>query len=358
MKAAPKAQRRLLDLQAIDTALNQLAHRRRSLPELAEIETVSRELSALEDERVRAQVAVDDLDRDITRFEKDIEQVRTRKDRDQARLDAGGALREIEGLQHELATLNRRQSELEDAELELMEKRETAERALNDVKARIAEAGERRAAAEERRDEAYAEIAKEQEFKTQCRAPLAADLPPDLIKLYDKIRADTGLGAALFRAGRCGGCRIELYGADLNRVKSAPADEVVRCEECRRIMVRTHGVRACERRSAASDRRGGRRVAGQPRPGRVRRCRPRRRQRRACCWSAARRWARPRTTSPSTGADRGPAGRRRAGRRPGSTYGWTPSWSSSRCPAAGRSRIRGCGRSRPRRPPWSPASPR
>ena len=239
MKAAPQAQRRLLDLQAVDTALAQLAHRRKSLPELAEIASISRELSALEDERIRAQVAVDDLDRDITRFEKDIEQVRTRKDRDQARLDAGGALREIEGLQHELATLNRRQSELEDAELELMEQRESAEQALNDVKKKLTDASERRTAAEARRDAAIEEITKEQEFKSQARAPLAADLPDDLVTLYDKIRTDSGLGAALFRAGRCGGCRIELYGADLNRVKSAPADEVVRCEECRRIMVRT-----------------------------------------------------------------------------------------------------------------------
>jgi len=239
VKAAPEAQRRLLDLQAIDTALAQLAHRRKSLPELAEIDKISRELSALEDERIRAQVAVDDLDRDIARFEKDIEQVRTRKDRDQVRLDAGGALREIEGLQHELATLNRRQSELEDAELELMEQKEGAEQTLNDVKKRLAEAGERRSAAEARRDEANADITKEQEFRNQSRAPLAGDLPPDLLALYDKIRTDSGLGAALFRAGRCGGCRIELYGADLNRVKTAPADELVRCEECRRIMVRT-----------------------------------------------------------------------------------------------------------------------
>ncbi len=239
MKAAPEAQRRLLDLQAIDTALAQLAHRRRSLPELAEIDAVAREISALDGERVRAQVAVDDLDRDIARFERDIDQVRTRKDRDQARLNAGGALREIEGLQHELASLNRRQSELEDAELELMEQRESAEQALSAVTQRLAEAGERRAAAERRRDEAYAEMDKELEFRTSARTPLAADLPADLVALYDKIRAETGLGAALVRSGRCGGCRIELYGADLARVRSAPADEVVRCEECRRIMVRT-----------------------------------------------------------------------------------------------------------------------
>ena len=239
MKAAPEAQRRLLDLQAVDTHLAQLAHRRRTLPELAEIETVAREISALEDDRARAQVAVDDLDRDIARFEKDIEQVRTRKDRDQKRLDAGGALREIEGLQHELATLNRRQSELEDAELELMEQKEAAETTLTGVKGRLAEAGERRSAAEARRDATLAEIAKEEEFQASSRGPLAADLPADLVTLYDKIRTDSGLGAALVRSGRCGGCRIELYGADLSRVKTAPADEVVRCEECRRIMVRT-----------------------------------------------------------------------------------------------------------------------
>ena len=239
MKASPDAQRRLLDLQAVDTALAQLAHRRKSLPELAEIDAVSRELSALEDERVRAQVAVDDLDRDISRFEKDIEQVRSRKERDQKRLDGGGALREIEGLQHELATLNRRQSELEDAELELMEQKEAAEATLTEVQKRLDAAIERRTAAERRRDEAYADITKEQEFKTASRGPLAADLPADLVALYDKIRLDSGLGAALFQSGRCGGCRIELYGADLNRVKAAAADDVVRCEECRRIMVRT-----------------------------------------------------------------------------------------------------------------------
>ena len=239
MKASPEAQRRLLDLQAVDTALAQLAHRRRTLPELAEIDASAREISALEDERVRAQVVVDDLDRDISRFEKDIEQVRTRKERDQARLDAGGAVREIEGLQHELTTLNRRQSELEDAELELMEQRETAESTLGEVQGRLATANEKRDAAERRRDEALAEIDKDEEFKRASRGPLAADLPADLVALYDKIRLDTGLGAALFQSGRCGGCRIELYGADLARVKAAAPDDVVRCEECRRIMVRT-----------------------------------------------------------------------------------------------------------------------
>ncbi|MEU7977621.1 C4-type zinc ribbon domain-containing protein [Micromonospora sp. NPDC049081] len=241
MKAEPQVQRRLLDLQAIDTTLAQLAHRRRSLPERAELEGLARELSALEDERVRAQVAVDDLDRDIARLEKDIDQVRARKSKDESRLASGsGPARELEALQHELVSLNRRQGDLEDAELELMEQRETAQATLDGIESRLAETRDRRAAAEQRRDESLAAIAKEEEFKQGARKPLAADLPADLVTLYDKIRADTGLGAALLTAGRCGGCRLELSGADLARIRSSAPDEVVRCEDCRRIMVRTN----------------------------------------------------------------------------------------------------------------------
>ncbi|WBB92003.1 C4-type zinc ribbon domain-containing protein [Verrucosispora sp. WMMC514] len=241
MKADPQVQRRLLDLQAIDTALAQLAHRRRSLPERAELEALARELSALEDERVRAQVAVDDLDRDIARLEKDVDQVRARKTKDENRLAAGtGPARELEALQHELASLNRRQSDLEDAELELMEQRETAQSVLDGVEQRLAEVRDRRAATEQRRDDSLAEIGREEEFKRSARQPLANDLPADLVQLYDRIRTDTGLGAALLTAGRCGGCRLELSGADLARIRKAEPDDVVRCEECRRIMVRTN----------------------------------------------------------------------------------------------------------------------
>jgi uncharacterized protein len=240
MKAEPQAQRRLLDLQAIDTALAQLAHRRRNLPEHAELDRVARELSALEDERVRHQVGVDDLDRDIARLEKDVDQVRARAAKDQSRLDAGtGPARELEALQHELATLGRRQNELEDAELELMERREEAQAVLDEVEQRLTAARDRRAEVERRRDEAMSEISRDEEFRRSGRTPLVSDLPTDLVQLYEKIREQTGMGAAMLRAGRCGGCRLELSGSERSRLKVAPPDEVVRCEECRRILVRT-----------------------------------------------------------------------------------------------------------------------
>jgi len=240
VKADPETQRRLLDLQAIDTALAQLAHKRRTLPENAELDALDRTLSTLDDERVRAQVGVDDLDRDIARLEKDVDQVRTRKAKDQVRLDAGtGPARELEALQHELGTLSRRQNELEDAELELMEQREQAATVLAEVERRLATDRERRAEVTRRRDDALAGIARDEEFRTSGRKPLVADLPADLVGLYEQIRAQTGMGAALLRAGRCEGCRLELSGSERSRVRSAAPDEVLRCDECRRILVRT-----------------------------------------------------------------------------------------------------------------------
>ncbi len=234
MKADPKDQQRLLDLQAIDTALRQLAHRKKNLPEFAEVDGLTKVIGALEDERVRAEVDLDDLDRDIARLEREVDSVRQRHDRDKQRLDDGRLPpRELTALEHEMGSLKRRQSELEDAELELMEKRETAQATLDAVDEKISGARTRREGAEQKRDASLGEIAKEEEWKAQARGPLVADLPADLVALYESV------GAALVQHGRCGACRIELFGADRARVKAAPPDEVVRCEECRCIMVRT-----------------------------------------------------------------------------------------------------------------------
>ncbi|MBB5869889.1 putative nucleic acid-binding Zn-ribbon protein [Allocatelliglobosispora scoriae] len=241
MKAEPEAQRRLLDLQALDTALAQLAHRRKNLPELAELAALAREISALSDERVRAQVDVDDLDRDITRIERDVDTVRMRLAKDQQRIDAGtGPARELTALQHEVVSLKRRQSDLEDSELELMEKREAAQATFEEITARRDATLAKREATELKRDQTLAEIAKEEEFKAAGRGPLAADLPADLVALYTRIRDSSGgIGAALLQGGRCGGCRLDVSGSEKARLRAAAPDEIVRCEECSRIMIRT-----------------------------------------------------------------------------------------------------------------------
>jgi predicted nucleic acid-binding Zn-ribbon protein len=233
---------RLLDLQAIDLALDQLAHRRRTLPELAEISRAEQSLAGLRDDVVRARTETEDLDREIRRLENDVDQVRQRATRDQQRMASGSVSspKELEKLEHEVASLARRQGELEDTELELMERREEAEGTLATAQTALDAATSALTDAEKRRDAVFAEVDASAADRTAARGPLAATIPGDLLALYEKVRpANGGIGAAMLRARRCQGCHLDLAGADLAAAREAAPDEVLRCEECRRILVRT-----------------------------------------------------------------------------------------------------------------------
>ncbi len=241
MNADPAAQLRLLDLQAADTALAQLGHRRATLPELAAIIAAEARAQRLHAQAVEVQTRLEDLDGEQKRLENEIDTVRARASRDEQRLAAGGLpAKELEGLQHEIGTLARRQSSLEDDLLELMEQRESLEAELGTVSAGQAALQVERGELDRRRDEAFAEIDAEVRRRTDERAAIAGELAPDLLELYDRVRAaNGGVGAAMLRQRRCEGCRIELAGNELSAVRTAPADAVLRCENCRRILVRT-----------------------------------------------------------------------------------------------------------------------
>jgi predicted nucleic acid-binding Zn-ribbon protein len=184
---------------------------------------------------------VDDLTRDQRRADADVEQVKARRARDQQRLDSGvGNPKDLERLQHELVSLDRRVSELEDAELEVMERLETAQAALTDVRSRmqqVATAGRELTAT---REDRLAALQAEAEKVTRERSDAVAGLPTDLLALYERLRGQRGgVGAAHLRARRCEGCSLELDSAELARIAGQGSDEVVHCEECGRILVRT-----------------------------------------------------------------------------------------------------------------------
>jgi predicted nucleic acid-binding Zn-ribbon protein len=242
VKADPFVQLRLLDLQALDSALDRLAHRRRTLPEIAEIDRLEKLVDALRDGTVRAQTEVSDLARQQKKFDEEIDQVRTRRARDEDRLASGAITvpKQLEELQHEVATLTRRQADLEDQELEVMEVAETAQAALDALTGQRDELLAARDAAAVARDKVFAEIDAEIARTTSERVELAATLPEDLLKLYEKLRADHGgVGAGPIERGRCGGCRLDLMNNEKSDIRAAPADEVLRHDECGRIMVRT-----------------------------------------------------------------------------------------------------------------------
>ena len=240
MKADHFDQQKLLALADEDVVLTQLAHRRRTLPEAVAVEAAAdaeRELAA---QLVRAETEARDLDREVARLEADVDVVRQRAARDQQRIDTGSLpAREVTALQHELESLARRQGDLEDQELELMERQETATAALTTARQGQEAAHEARERAEQLRDDAIADIADATTRHEQARAEVAGGIPEPLLALYDRIRTQTGTtGAALLKARQCQGCRMELNGRELAAVRNADPHEVVRCENCSRILVR------------------------------------------------------------------------------------------------------------------------
>ncbi len=240
MNAEHSAQLRLLNLQADDTALAQLEHRRRSLPELVEMAKKDERAGVLSTESIDVETALADIAQSQRRLENEIDAVRARAARDEQRMRSGAASKELEGLQHEITTLARRQSNLEDDLLDVMEQREESERLLAQL------ASEREVLAGERaelgaaRDKAFAEIDAAAAERSGSRASIATEMPADLMALYERAREHGGgVGAAMIRQRRCEGCRIELSGSELSAVRSAADDAVMRCENCRRILIRT-----------------------------------------------------------------------------------------------------------------------
>jgi predicted nucleic acid-binding Zn-ribbon protein len=242
VKASPDAQLRLLELADIDAELTRLEHRRRGLPEHAELSRLEQLDRELRDELAVLQAQEGDLRREQTKAEADVEQVRTRIDRDRVRLDAGqvSSPRELENLQSEIESLHRRQSDLEEVVLDVMERQETTESRLQAARAEREQVGADAAVAITSRDASLAEIGEQAGKAADRRAAVLADEPADLVDLYERLRVQHGgVGAAALRRGRCEGCHLSLNTVDLNAIRAAAPDEVLRCEECRRILVRT-----------------------------------------------------------------------------------------------------------------------
>jgi len=239
--AAAQDQWRLLEVQAHDIRLSQIAHRQRSLPEHARIAELEKSLSGIEDELVVARTAAKDAARELAKAEGDVEQVRQRVTRNQARLDSGqGSAKDLQATQHELASLANRQGVLEDAELEIMERQETAEAEVQAAAARRDQVSAEIAEAAAARDKQLAALAEEAGSETRERENAAAGIPKDLLALYERIRVNSnGVGAARLFQRRCEGCNMTQAPNELNRIRSAPQNEVLRCEECSRILVRT-----------------------------------------------------------------------------------------------------------------------
>ncbi len=241
MKATPEDQLRLLDLQKVDAEIDLLNHRAKNLPEHSQITELEAVKQSSDSELGLVSIDEADVKREVAKADADAEQVRTRKTRDEVRLASGqGSAKDLEHLQHELVSLSRRVNDLEEIELEIMMRLDEFTSKANEYRVIIADTDAKLEVLTASRDKQLSELAVNVKNLKEERGTIAGKIAAEFLALYEKLRASNeGVGAAAIVRKRCSGCHLDLTAIDAEKFKQAPVDEVLRCEECRRILIRT-----------------------------------------------------------------------------------------------------------------------
>jgi uncharacterized protein len=240
MQAPIAGQRALLQLQAHDSAIDRLDHRRGSLPEDARLAELADALAAVDQLTAERDGTLATVQRDQSRLEHEVDTVTTKARNEDARAVSGKVTspKELTAIQEEVAGLKRRQATLEDELLELMEQRETLEAELTELATRRDAFTADQAEVTKARDAALAEIDRELDGERTARDQVVPEVGEQLRALYDQIRSrQGGIGAAALVGNTCQGCRVSISPVELAAIRKLPPEEVKRCENCRRILV-------------------------------------------------------------------------------------------------------------------------
>jgi uncharacterized protein len=240
MQAPIAEQRALLRLQAHDSAIDRLDHRRGSLPEDARLTELADALAVVDQLTAERDGTLATVQRDQSRLEDEVDMVTGKARNEEARAVSGRVTspKELTAIQEEVAGLKRRQGTLEDELLELMERRETLEAELAELATRRDALTADQAELTKARDAALVEIDRELDGERKARDEVAPEVGEQLRALYDRVRArQGGIGAAALVGNTCQGCRVSISPVELAAIRKLPPEEVKRCENCRRILV-------------------------------------------------------------------------------------------------------------------------
>ncbi|MHA6694572.1 zinc ribbon domain-containing protein [Homoserinimonas sp. A520] len=239
LKASPDIQKHLLDLQALDTKLSQLGHQAKSLPQIAVIAGLNAEADATRAQLRTETGEAEDTRLELGRIEADVAVVEARIKRDGDRLDTTSSVKDVAGLEQELTALRKRQNDLEEIELGVMETLEEREQAVAKTRTALDELEAKISAKEQERDAALTGINSERGHAEANRATIAGKLPEDLLALYERQRERYGFGASLLQGGVSMASGVKLNANDLDAIRSAAPDDVLICPDSQAILVRT-----------------------------------------------------------------------------------------------------------------------
>jgi predicted nucleic acid-binding Zn-ribbon protein len=239
LKASPEDQELLLDLQALDTKLQQLAHRAKSLPEHVSLQQLASENATLQLFLSEQKGVLEDARIELKRVESDVKVVETRIARDTERLQASSSTKDVAALEQELAALKKRQFDLEEIELTVMERVEEQDAVVGEIADQVATLQGKSADLEAARDASMKVIDAETSNAEANRAAVAAKVPDDLLALYEKQRTRYGAGASMLRGGVSSASGVKLDENEMRVIRTAAPDDVLMCPDSSAILVRT-----------------------------------------------------------------------------------------------------------------------
>ncbi|RFA20784.1 zinc ribbon domain-containing protein [Subtercola boreus] len=239
MKAPASEQRSLLDLQAADTRLAQLGHQAKTLPELKRLAELQTQIGTVSHRLASVRGELEDAELEISRVESDVHVVTTRMERDRARLQTSTSTKDIQGLEHEITSLTKRQSDLEDIELAVMERIDEINSRLAVVTEEMGELTAEQDALRTSRDASLVTLDAERKGVQLNRDLIAGGIGDELLALYDRQRQRYGIGAALLTRGVSMGSNVKLHESDLAKIRLAAPDDVVLDPDSSCILVRT-----------------------------------------------------------------------------------------------------------------------
>ena len=240
MQASIDQQSLILELQLLDNEIMQANTKLKSLPEIEQLLHIDKRITAATEEASVVKAETDQIALELRRGEVDVETVTDRIKKDEARLSSGNATpKELEQLQHEVETLKKRQEALEEIELEIMIRNDAVTARSSTLTTDLASLQTLKDEISGRLQSATNEINKVIADKNTARNLVAGKIDKPLLDLYEKIRGNGGgVGTAALVGNKCNGCNLAINAVEMERIKSLAKDELLRCEECRRILVR------------------------------------------------------------------------------------------------------------------------
>ncbi|MFM1953046.1 MAG: hypothetical protein RL187_255 [Actinomycetota bacterium] len=239
LTATPADQAKLLDLATLDLDLARAHQSLSTLDTTLHLPTLQAAVDEIRGRKHDAMVEVETIRAELARSESDVELVEARIQKDTERLVHTASAKDAQGLEHELESLRKRQSDLEDIELAIMERLENAQNTLSDIDKELSTADDALTTAQDQRQTRGQELRSEIESLGAKRGALASALPADLFELYERQRERYGVGASHLRAGVSSASGVRLTESDLDAIRRAHPDEVLLCPDSSAILVRT-----------------------------------------------------------------------------------------------------------------------